>query len=265
LASTRDAQFERKLNVQGRPSIEISVRSGCVQIRRGEEGSITIRGALRVRQSIFDWNDPAALAGELASSPPVVQEGNTILIGAAADRSLFRRVKFLLEIEAPPDACVRAVGDSAGLFIEGIHGPVDCQTDSGEIELQDVQSQVSVSSDSGSISIRQVAGPVEARSDSGEILALEIGGGIDARTDSGGIDVSQTLAAPVYARSDSGRITVKLAEAGGYNVRVCTDNGLLDLPEMRQVSASRRELEGWIRGGGSMVDIATDSGDIRVL
>jgi Putative adhesin len=259
-----DAQFERKLSVTGPAAVDVVIRSGSVRVRRGEDGSITVRGTLRARDSVFDWVDPDARVQRLAADPPVIQDGNHISIGSGADPWLLRRVKCQLEIEAPGDTSIRAVGDSADVFIEGVGGPVDCETDSGDIEIQDVRSQISASSDSGDISIRKVAGTVEARTDSGEIVALEIGGGIDVRSDSGEIELSQTAVGPVYVRTDSGGVRLRLVESGGYEIRVRTDNGSVELPEMSGARGSRRRLEGLVRGGGSIVDIETDSGDIQV-
>jgi DUF4097 and DUF4098 domain-containing protein YvlB len=68
----------------------------------------------------------------------------------------------------------------------------------------------------------------------------------------------------VCAKADSGRIRVRLAKDGGYSIRTRTDNGRIEVPEMTRQRRSKHELEGDIRGGGSVVDIETDSGDIEV-
>jgi DUF4097 and DUF4098 domain-containing protein YvlB len=123
---------------------------------------------------------------------------------------------------------------------------------------------VRASSDSGGIYVRGVKGPVDLRADSGHIEALEIEGTIDAKTDSGDIRVSQTIVKPICAQTDSGRIRVQLAATGRYSVRARTDNGRVELPVLTRQRLSRHELEGDVRGGGSVVDLETDSGDIEV-
>ena len=259
-----EAQFECKLNVTGPVTLDVSVRSGVVRVRRGEDGSVTIRGVVRAHASIFSWSHPEERVLQLAAQPPVRQTGNTIEIGDVADRWLLRRVHLLVDITTPSETRLRALGDSADLRVEGVHGPVDCETDSGEIQITGIQSQVSASSDSGAIRICEVSGSIDTRSDSGDIEALQIGGGIDAHTDSGNIRLSQTSVAPVYAHSDSGRISMKLADCGGYTIRVSTDSGRVEVPEMSQARSSGREMGGVIRGGGSVVAIETDSGDIEI-
>ena len=260
----RQAEFTRTLTVNGPVTIEASVRSGLIRVRRGEDGEVVIRGALRARGSGFLWGTTEDQVQRLASNPPIEQHGNSITIGDAVNRWLLRRMDCMVEITVPAATSLRALSDSADIRVRGIDGAVECETDSGEIELASIGSDVRTSSDSGAISIYLVAGGVEARSDSGEIEALEIAGRIEARTDSGEIHVWQTTPAPVHAESDSGSITVKLAPTGGYNVRIRTDDGRIKLPEIALTSQSRRETEGLIRGGGSIVDIETDSGDIEI-
>ena len=260
-----ESQFERKLRVTGLVALDVSTRSGVVRVRRGEDGCVTIRGVFRAHASIFSWSRPEERVQHLASNPPVYQTGNTIEIGDVGDRWLLRRVQLLVDITVPAGTKVRALGDSADLRVEGISGPVDCETDSGEIQITGIHSEISASSDSGAIHIRDVEGPLDVRSDSGEIQAFHIGGRIDARTDSGNIRLSQTIACPVYAQTDSGSVSVKLAEAGGYTIRVQTEHGRIEIPEMTRARSSGREMGGVVRGGGSIVAIETDSGDIEIV
>ena len=258
-----EARFERTLAVTGRTALEVSVRAGLVRVRRGEDGCVVIRGIVRARPSMFSWIHPDEEVHRIAANPPVRQDGGRIQIGDVLDRWLLRRVHFFVEIAAPAATHIRALGDSADLRIEGIDGPVECETDSGEIQISAIRSEVSASSDSGSIHILDAAGPIDVQTDSGEIEALDIGAGIDAASDSGNMRLSQTKAAPVYARSDSGRIRLKLAD-GGYTIRVRTDEGRVDIASLHDRRESRHEVEGSIRGGGSIVAIETDAGDVEI-
>jgi DUF4097 and DUF4098 domain-containing protein YvlB len=201
----------------------------------------------------------------IEADPPIAQDGNAIGVGDATDRWLLRGINLLIEIFAPANTEVRALADSGDIRIEGIDGPVECETDSGEINIASIGSEVRARSDSGGIHIQLVKGAVDVQSDSGHIEALEVEGTIDANTDSGDIRLWQTAVAPVCARADSGRIRVKLASSGGYSIRARTDNGRVDLPSLTRQRLSRHEFEGDVRGGGSAVDLETDSGDIEVV
>ena len=260
-----EAQFERTLTVTGPVALAVSIRSGRVRIRRGEEGCVAVRAVLRAQPSVFAWIHPQGEVHHVAEDPPVRQEGNTIEIGDMADRWLLRRIHVVIDVAVPAQTRVRALSDSGDIRIEGIAGPVDCESDSGEIDISGIASQVSATTDSGAIQIREVGGPVDAETDSGDIQVLAIAGGIDAHSDSSNIHLSQTVAAPIYVQSDSGRVSLKLAPAGGYTFRLRTDDGRVDCPEMVRTSSSHKETEGVVRGGGSIVAIETDSGDIDIV
>jgi len=264
-----EGTFERTLTVTGPVSLDVSVHSGVIRVIRGEEGSLRVRGVLRARSPVFlglfVGGPPGERIRTIESDPPISQNGNAIGVGDVKDRWLLRGINLLLEITTPAETEVRALADSGDIRIEGIEGPVECETDSGEINIASIGSDVRASSDSGGIHIQLVKGAVDARSDSGHIEALEVEGTIDANTDSGDIRLWQTAVKPVCAHADSGRIRVRLASAGGYSVRARTDNGRIDLPVMTRQRLSRHELEGDIRGGGSVVDLETDSGDIEIV
>lgn len=263
-----EGSFERVLTVTGPVSLDVSATSGVIRVLRGEPGSVQIRGILRARTAmsfgVFLGGTTERIR-RIEANPPIAQEGNTIAIGDVSDRWLLRRINLLLEITTPPDTEVRALADSGTIRIEGIDGPVECETDSGEINVSCIGSEVRAVSDSGGIHIQMVKGAVDARTDSGHIEALEVEGPIDAKSDSGDIRLSQKKVGPISANADAGRIRVKLADVGGYSVRVKSDNGRMDLPNLTSPRQSRHQLDGDIRGGGSVVDLETDSGDIEVL
>jgi hypothetical protein len=264
-----EGAFERTLTVSGSVTLEVSANSGVIRVLKGEAGSVRIRGVLRPRSSLFAGvfmgGTPTERIRRLEACPPIAQDGNAIGVGDVTDRWLLRGINLLLEITAPADTEVRALADSGDIRIEGINGPVECETDSGAIHVAGIGSDVRASSDSGGIYVRGVKGSVDLRADSGAIEALEIEGTIDAKTDSGDIRLSQTIVKPICAQADSGRIRVQLAPEGGYSVRARTDNGRVELPVLTRQRLSRHELEGDVRGGGSVVDLETDSGDIEVV
>lgn len=261
--------FERTLTVTGPVRLDVSVHSGVIRVLRGEARSVRIRGVLRARSSLliglFVGGPPTERIRMIEANPPIRQDGNTIGVGDVKDRWLLRGINLMVEIITPADTEVRALADSGDIRIEGIEGPVECETDSGQIEMTDIGSEVRATSDSGAIHIQGVRGSVDARADSGRVEALEIAGTINAKTDSGAIQLSQTVVAPVCAQTDSGTIRVKLSDAGGYSVRARTDSGRIELPQLTRQRLSRHELEGDIRGGGSVVDLETDSGGIEVV
>ncbi len=258
-----EGTFERQLTVTGPVSLDVSVTSGVIRVFGGEDGSVRIRGILRARP-LFSLGVMERIR-RLESDPPIEQDGNAIGIGDVTNRWLLRGINLLLEVTAPASTEIRALADSGDIRIEGIDGPVECETDSGEINISNIGGDVHASSDSGGIHIGKVKGGVDARTDSGHVEALEVEGTIDVKTDSGNIRLSQTMGKPVCAQADSGRIRVQLASGGGYTIRARTDNGRVELPVLTRQRLSKHEMEGDVRGGGPVVDLETDSGDIEVV
>jgi hypothetical protein len=263
-AQVPEGRFERTLKVSGPVSLDLITDSGGISVKPGPAGAVQIRGILKGHRG---WNsgDAERRIRALEQNPPIEQSGDSIRAGHVSSPDLLRGISMRLEILAPPDSSLLARADSGGIQAEGIKGPVDARADSGGIGAVDIGSEVRATADSGGIHIRNVRGPVFARTDSGGIEALDIGGSIDASADSGGLRVSQTAPAPVRIRVDSGGATVKLAPAGGYDIRVNSDTGRITVPEMTvRGTVSPHRAEGKVRGGGPLVDVQVDSGNIRI-
>jgi DUF4097 and DUF4098 domain-containing protein YvlB len=231
----------------------------------GPAGSVRVHAILKAQHGWFDFNDAEAHIRELERNPPVEQTGNRVRVGYVHGRDLLRGVSMRIEIYTPAATQLRARADSGGIHAEGIHGPVDCHTDSGGIEVRDISAEVRASADSGGIRLGRIGGSVTARVDSGGIDAIDIAGGIDAEADSGSIRLAQTKPAPIRAKADSGGITVRLAPGAGYDVNAAAESGSISVPEMTVRSEfSRHHVDGKVRGGGPLVNLRVDSGGIKI-
>jgi hypothetical protein len=265
-AAENERTFDRTLSVSGPVNLDVVTDSGGIVVTPGSAGTVHVHGILKPSNSFsFGSSNVSEHIRKLAENPPVQQTGNGVRAGYVTDQSLLKGVSLRFEITVPPETEVRARADSGGVEIKGIKGPVDCKTDSGGIHVADIGSDVRAGADSGGIHIRGVKGMVHARADSGGIEALDIAGLIEAQTDSGGIRVSQTTAAPVKIRADSGGADVRLAPSGGYDIRANCESGRVVVPELATKGPiSRNHAEGRLRGGGALVDIKVDSGNVHI-
>lgn len=261
-----DGRFERTLKVSGAVDLDVMTDSGGISVKPGSAGSVQIRGLLKGhRGSWLSWGDIQSRIRALEKNPPIEQSGNTIRVGHVRDRNLLRGVSMRLEILTPPNTRLRAQADSGGIQVAGIEGPAECKTDSGGIEADDIGTEVRAVADSGGIRIHNIRGKVYARADSGGIEATGVGGPIDVKTDSGGIRVAQTTPGPISAGADSGGARLKLASAGGYDIRASSSSGRVTVPEMTvRGTMSPHRAEGKLRGGGPLVEIHVDSGNIEI-
>jgi hypothetical protein len=263
-AQRTEGSFERTLHVTGFVDLDLATDAGGIYVIPGPPGTVRIRGLLKAGDNWFVRSNVDNRIGELEAHPPIEQTGNSIRV-ALRDRSLLRGLAMRLEVEAPHESRLRARADSGGIEVRGIQGPVDCRTDSGGIRASEIEFEVRATADSGGIHIRRVNGPVYARADSGGIDALEVGGSVDAEADSGAIRVLQTKPALIKTRTDSGGADITLARTGGYDIRAHADTGRITAPEVTvSGTISHHELNGRLRGGGPLVDVWADSGNINI-
>ena len=249
VAPGQDAQggFNRTLNVSGPVELDSITDSGGISVIAGPAGVVNIRAVLKAHKGWPLNGNVEDRIRRIERNPPVDQSGNRIRIGHVSDPALFKGISMRLEIQAPVDTRVRAEADSGGVRVEGIKGSVECKTDSGGIRISDVQ------------------GSVYARADSGGIEAIGVAGPIDIATDSGGIRIEQTKAAAIRARADSGGAHLRLARNEGYELTLSSDSGRVSTPALDAgASVSRNRASGKLRGGGPVVNVDVDSGQIVV-
>ena len=265
LCGAQEGSFDRSLSVSGNVDLDVVTDSGGITVTQGSSGSVHVHAILKAEHGWFESGDVGQQIRELERDPPVEQNGNRIRIGYVSRRDLLRHISIRFEIQTPHETALRARADSGGIRVEGIQGPADCHTDSGGIELRDVGGEVHASADSGGIRISNVKGATYARVDSGGIEANDVAGSIDAETDSGGIHLSQTSAAPIRAKADSGGVSVRLASNAGYDINVESESGHISVPEITtHGDISHHHIEGRVRGGGPMVNIHVDSGNVTI-
>jgi hypothetical protein len=262
----QEGRFERTLNVSGNVDLDVMTDAGGIVVTPGPPGSVHIRGILKGQHGWMGGSsaDIESRIRRLEQTPPIHQTGNTIQAGHVAKNEL-RGISMRLEIMSPPNTKVRARADSGGIRIEGMKGPVDCQTDSGGVDARNIGSELRAATDSGGIHIRNVQGPLYARADSGGIEALEVAGSIDAQTDSGGIHLAQTKPDSIRAKADSGGAHVKLVSNAGYDVRASSESGNVSVSDIAvRGTLSKHRMEGKVRGGGPLVDVHAGSGTVTI-
>jgi len=259
-----EGSFERTLHVTGTVDLDLTTDAGGIVVIPGAPGAVRIRGILRASGDWMERGDVKGRIRELEAHPPIDQSGNTIRV-AVHDHTLLKGLAMRLEVEVPRETRLRARADSGGIEVRGIQGPIDCKTDSGGIHAAEIDRDVRAAADSGGIHIRRVNAPVYAHTDSGGIEALEIAGSVDASADSGGITISQTAPGFVKARVDSGGVRVTLVGSAGYDVRASAESGRIHADGVSVSGTfSPHEMNGKLRGGGPLVDLHADSGDVEI-
>ena len=301
LAST-EGHFDKTLTVTGPVDLEVQTGSGNITVRVGESGKVEIHGMIRA-DGIHLGGDDEARVKSIEDNPPIQQDGNKIVVGHMEDHLSMQHISISFEIVVPQDTKLRSKSGSGDEKIDGIAGPVDASSGSGGLKIRDIGSEVRAGTGSGEVEIENIHGNARLSSGSGGIRAIGLAGGLTATTGSGDVKLEQTAAGDVEVstgsgeveldhvkgavrastgsgnihadgeptgswrlRTGSGDVVVKLPDAAAFELAAHTSSGSIESKRqiMVQGSINPHELRGKVNGGGSLVEVSTSSGSIRI-
>lgn len=239
----------------------------------------------------------------IEQNPPIDQNGNNIRIGHIQDEALRNNVSISYDVTVPKDTSLQSHTGSGDERISDINGPVRANSGSGNITISAINSEVRANAGSGDLTITNVQGRAYTETGSGNIRATGIAGGFDARAGSGDITFEQAASGSVRAETGSGNIhlhnvaggveagagsgdvevqgkiesdwrihtgsgevEVKLPSDAKFNINAHSSSGSVEVhhPVTMQGTLKRNHIEGTVNGGGTLLDISTGSGTIRV-
>jgi DUF4097 and DUF4098 domain-containing protein YvlB len=293
--------FERSLNVSGPIELEVTTGSGNIALKAGDASTVRVTATIRARDDTR--LGAAEKIKALESNPPVEQSGQIIRIGRIDNPELRKSVSISYELVVPFETRLRSKTGSGNESIDGIRGPVEASTGSGNISITNVSDTITAKTGSGRIDLDSAKGAVRANTGSGSINAKRIAGGFVGGTGSGEVALEQTAPGEVdiqtgsgsvdvggvqgllRVRTGSGRITAAGQPSGAWNLHASSGSITISLPSQSafdlhartgsgritidhpftvQGVVSSKELQGKVRGGGSMLEASTGSGDIRI-
>jgi DUF4097 and DUF4098 domain-containing protein YvlB len=239
----------------------------------------------------------------IEQNPPIEQNGNNIRVGHIEDESLRNNVSISYDVSVPKDTSLQSHTGSGDERINDINGPVRANSGSGNINISTINGEVRANAGSGDLTITNVQGRAYTETGSGNIRATGIAGGFDARAGSGDITFEQAASGSVRAETGSGNIRlrnvaggveagagsgdvevqgkiesdwrihtgsgeveVKLPSDARFNINARSSSGSVEVnhPVTMQGSLKRNHIEGTVNGGGTLLDVSTGSGTIRV-
>lgn len=302
LAFAAEGSFQRTLQVSGPVDLDVQTGSGHITVHTGGSNTVQINGAIRSSGDWFGGNAEERVR-RLESNPPIEQNGNSIRVGHLNDSELMHNISISYDITVPAETSLHSHTGSGSQRIEGIRGPADVHSGSGGLELSNIGREVTAEAGSGNISLQEIHASVHANTGSGDIRASGIAGAFDARagsgsvhlhqiaagdvrvdTGSGGVDLSgvkgalraRTGSGTIRAEGEptsewklhtgSGGVSVRLPSQAAFDLYARTSSGSIsvDQPVTVQGTVGRHELRGKVRGGGTLVELETGSGNIRV-
>jgi hypothetical protein len=133
-----EGHFDRTLQVSGAVELEVRTGSGTINVRTGDSSSVRIEGTIRSSHGWFDSGDAEKKIRYLESHPPIEQQGNIIKIGHVEDEELQRNVSISYEIVTPVATRLRSSSGSGEETVEGLKGPVEASSGSGNLRLANI-------------------------------------------------------------------------------------------------------------------------------
>jgi DUF4097 and DUF4098 domain-containing protein YvlB len=239
----------------------------------------------------------------IEQNPPIEQNGNNVRIGHIEDEALRNNISISYDVIVPKDTSLQSHAGSGDERISDINGPVRANSGSGNITISGIGSEVRANAGSGDLTISNVQGRTYTETGSGTIHATAIAGGFDARAGSGDITFEQTASGSVRVETGSGNIRlhnvsggveagagsgdvevqgniasdwrihtgsgevqVKLPSDARFNIKARSNSGSVEVnhPWTTQGVLKRNQAEGTVNGGGTLLDVSTGSGSIRV-
>ncbi len=259
--------FTRTLKVTGPVDLEVKSGSGDIRVRKGEQGTVEIRGRIQAH----DRGDGERSAEEkvhyLEEHPPIVQEGNRLRVGRIDDADLRRNVSIDYEITVPVETQLSSETGSGDLTVEGLHGTVNARTGSGDLNFDSINGDVRVKTGSGDGRFERMTGRLELETGSGDFELRDLRCSLDLRTGSGDVKAEGEPTGDWSLHTGSGEVTVRLPSALAFDLDAHTSSGEISasgLAIVAEGTIGHGALRGKVRGGGVRVELRTGSGDIRI-
>jgi DUF4097 and DUF4098 domain-containing protein YvlB len=292
--------FDRSFSVNGPVQLDMTTGSGDVHVTTGAAGEVRIHG--EIEASHWGLSDGRKRVDEVKSDPPVSQEGNLIRVSSSKQNAHNLSIDYTIEV--PPETEVHCTTGSGDVEVEGVKGPADfysgsgnitarsissdiqAKSGSGDIKFENVQGQVQVSTGSGDIEIHSAKGDIRLNTSSGDIEISQPGQGVVVNTGSGGVEVNGATSdlrlhtgsgdstvdgnpgAANYwdLHAGSGDVTPHVPSSASFRLFARTGSGDLDaqIPIVMEGTAAKHELRARIGDGKARVEIETSSGSIQL-
>jgi len=264
--TSTNATFDRTLSTGSTPNVSVSTGSGNIHLHAGSGNEVHIVAHLHANHGLLS-GDVDSRIQQIVANPPIVQNGNDIVIGERhGNNELYRNISIDYDVTVPRASALAPSTGSGDITVEDAGASLKASSGSGNIHATGIQGAAMLGTGSGDINFQQSApGDVKAETGSGNIQLHGISGGLISRTGSGDITVQGQPTSQWKLSTGSGSVNLAVANAH-FNLDASTGSGSIDLaqPILMQGSLNRHHVTGPVNGGGPAINISTGSGDIRI-
>lgn len=274
--SGSEAEFSASFAVGPRGSLSVDVDRGDIHLVGADQNSVQIR----VVRDVTRASEAEATRILKEHHVALQQHGKEISITAQKPSSFWRgswwrwwglpNLNVHYEITVPHAFDVRLKTEGGGIEVATLHGNVNAKTEGGHLKFTDIGGKVNGQTEGGSVKAVRCHDEVQLRTEGGSIAIEEFTGkGLQALTEGGSI-VAEFAVPPrsdCTLRTSGGNVKVKIPETSAVNIDAHTDGGRVrtELPVQVQGRQDRETLRGTINGGGSLLKLETEGGNIRIL
>jgi hypothetical protein len=274
--SAGETEFSKSFTVGPGGSLSVNVDRGDIRLAGADQNTVQIR----VLREVTRASD--AEAARILKDHHIVlqQHGNEISVTAQESRhfgsvSWWRwwgqpNLNVHYQITVPQAFDARLKTEGGNVEIATLHGNVTARTEGGNLNFNGIQGKVDGQTEGGNVEAVACHDELQLRTEGGNIAIEEFtGNGLQARTEGGSI-VAEFAVPPrsdCALHTEGGNVTVRIPETAAVNLDAHTEGGTsrADLPVQLQGRLDGQTLRGTINGGGPLLTLATEDGNIRVL
>ena len=281
---TEDFKFSYKLTPTGRVSVE--GYNGSIDVTGWERNEIEIVGTKyassdellkEIKIDTMNTADTVTLrVHRLKNSESWFGRGGTgvkmtIRVPRKAQLDRIASSNGSVRIESV-DGDARVTTSNGAIRVANLGGKLDASTSNGKLEAIDIKGGAMLRTSNGSIQAESVRGPFEASTSNGAIRAriddVPSGSPVRATSSNGSIELtfSSFHEHEVKASTSNSAITVRLPERVNAELRAATSNSNVtsDYDVTVRGAISKNRLEGRLGSGGSLINLTSSNGPIRI-
>jgi len=281
-AYREDFHSTHPLNSGG--AVTIETFNGSIELRGWEQDSVEVNGTKSASaKSALD-----AIKIEVNATP------GSVRIRAVRPPDFHRNMGVRFSVRVPRKALLDLISTSNGkIQVEDVEGNARLHTSNGGVRVTRIKGEVEARTSNGTIEAQEVEGNVNLRTSNGAIRAETTHGSFEGTTSNGSITARLNDPAmnwPVQAESSNGHIDLTVDAKQMPEIRASTSNSFILLRVPASANARVRaatshssvtsdfgglqsgddrrrhsELHGTIGSGGSLIDLTSSNGSIKIL
>jgi hypothetical protein len=232
--------MEKSFQVGADGALDVRIASGKVEVKRGQEGVIVVRGRGATENLSVEQHGSTVW---VSSEPRSTQISKGIHIGVG--RSVYLAIEVpdgididvnvaSADVECEPPSARLNVNSASGDIRFTDTGELTVKTASGDVHGHEVTGKLSFVSASGDLHIESIGDRASISTASGDIQIGEVSGPITTSTMSGDVQVRRFGGDDFAAKSMSGSVDLGIPAGSSVDLDATTLSGDITLPEPQE-------------------------------